>query len=219
MHDFGSVVAGDSVKHTFTLKNVGEGTLSITQVRPQCGCTAASNWAKEVKPGGTWELPLILRTTGYNGKVRKPITVTTNDPKMQSFQFALVGEIQARFKIEPRQNVYLVMTDPDAVESQTLTITNQIEKPTVFTSAQSSSASFATELREVEKGKVYELVVKTVPPLKGAVTRATIQLKTENKDDTPLTIQAHAAVQPRITAGPNQLHIHTPAPRDTKRLI
>lgn len=33
VHDYGTVVAGDPVKHTFTLKNTGDGVLNILSAR------------------------------------------------------------------------------------------------------------------------------------------------------------------------------------------
>ena len=39
VYDFGDVVQGDKVEHTFKFKNTGNESLIITNVQVTCGCT------------------------------------------------------------------------------------------------------------------------------------------------------------------------------------
>ena len=48
--DAGTVAKGEKIKTTFEIKNEGDQTLEITDVRPSCGCTIAT-YDKTVAPG------------------------------------------------------------------------------------------------------------------------------------------------------------------------
>src|SRR5271155_3449117 len=50
-YDFGSVMSGPAISHTFKVKNTGGGDLLIDRVQTSCGCTAAEPSRKHLKPG------------------------------------------------------------------------------------------------------------------------------------------------------------------------
>src|SRR5262245_29802489 len=79
-YDFGRVKAGDPVEHSYVFTNTGTALLRITEVDPQCGCTTAKPWSREVAPGQVGQIPVQFRTSGFNGSVRKTVTVTCSDP-------------------------------------------------------------------------------------------------------------------------------------------
>ena len=59
-HDFGQIIEGDVVSHTFFFTNNGEGPLSILKTESRCGCTVA-NYSKEpVMPGETGEMSVVF---------------------------------------------------------------------------------------------------------------------------------------------------------------
>src|SRR5690242_19740594 len=51
--DFGRIPADKIVSHDFVVTNVGNRVLTISDVRSSCGCTTATNWNHEIKPGQT----------------------------------------------------------------------------------------------------------------------------------------------------------------------
>ena len=54
--DFGDIVQGQKVEHTFVLTNTGKQPLIISNVAATCGCTVPS-WPKEpVAPGKSAEI-------------------------------------------------------------------------------------------------------------------------------------------------------------------
>ena len=65
----------------FTLKNEGDETLVIEEVRPHCGCTAAELSTDRLVPGESVPLQATLSTKGYEGLVNKSISIDTNDPE------------------------------------------------------------------------------------------------------------------------------------------
>jgi hypothetical protein len=77
--DFGVVKPNEKPTHLFTIKNEGDEDLLIEKVRASCGCVKTSISTKRIKSGKSAELTVIFDTTGYDGKVKKDIFITSND--------------------------------------------------------------------------------------------------------------------------------------------
>ncbi len=58
--------------------------------------------AKEIPPGGVGEIKATFRSKGTQGKVRKAITVQTNDPDNERVRLSLYGEVIADVMVTPR---------------------------------------------------------------------------------------------------------------------
>jgi len=81
-YDFGSILEGFAVEHTFVLTNTGDETLVIDQVRATCGCTTTALATDELRPGQSVELDAVIGTTGFGGQlISKSIYVYSNDPE------------------------------------------------------------------------------------------------------------------------------------------
>lgn len=76
--DFGRIIEGDVVSHTFNFKNTGTANLVITDVRASCGCTSPV-WPKEIiKVGESNSIVIKYDSEGREGKFSKGITVYCN---------------------------------------------------------------------------------------------------------------------------------------------
>jgi hypothetical protein len=88
-HNFGTLKPGTPLTFTFKVKNEGDATLEITNVKPACGCTSG-DFDKTVAPGKEGKIKLsVPETESYRGEVSKTATVTTNDPDRPSFTLTL----------------------------------------------------------------------------------------------------------------------------------
>jgi len=102
---------------------------------------------------------------------------------------------------------------------QTIKITNQRDKPVILESADVDSESFTVQLREIEKGKRYEVEVATVPPLRQGSTRAQVTIMTDAKDQPVLRLPIYAYVRPRVLLAPRTIWVPQSAPRDVHRVL
>ena len=76
--DFGEIIQGEKVAHTFSFTNTGNKPLVISDVSATCGCTVPT-WPKEpVLPGEKGEISVVFDSNGKNGSQIKQITVSTN---------------------------------------------------------------------------------------------------------------------------------------------
>jgi len=92
-YDFGSVVAGGTVDHTFKFKNTGTAPLIISNIGVSCGCTTPE-WTKApVLPGKTGTISAHFNSTGKMGMQNKVLTIESN-ATAGSTTVSLVGEVK-----------------------------------------------------------------------------------------------------------------------------
>lgn len=76
--DFGDIVQGAKVEHTFVLTNTGSTPLVISNVAATCGCTVPA-WPKEpVAPGKTAEIKVSFNSAGKMGKQNSVVRIYSN---------------------------------------------------------------------------------------------------------------------------------------------
>jgi uncharacterized cupredoxin-like copper-binding protein len=92
-HSFGKVSEGKVVDHIFTLKNSGNSTLTIKEVKTTCGCTAALLSKKELAPGEEGTLKVELNTANRSGKMRRNITIFSNDSEAPQKSLTIYAEV------------------------------------------------------------------------------------------------------------------------------
>lgn len=76
--DFGVVIQGEKVSHTYSFKNTGKSNLVLTSVHAGCGCTVPKYSKEPVAPGATGEIEVTFDSSGRNGLQSKTVTVTSN---------------------------------------------------------------------------------------------------------------------------------------------
>ncbi len=85
-YNFGDIIQGEEVSHTFVISNSGGDILRITDVRASCGCTAAQPDKKELKPGESTNIKVTFNSKGRVGPQLKSVYVTSNDPERKEVQ-------------------------------------------------------------------------------------------------------------------------------------
>ena len=93
VYDFGSVLEGIAVAHTFTIKNTGDEVLEISGVSASCGCTATELATTSIEPGESVDLDVLVNTTGFSGTQSKLITVYSNDPETPLLSLRVMGQV------------------------------------------------------------------------------------------------------------------------------
>jgi hypothetical protein len=77
-HNFGKILEGQKVRHTYKFKNTGDQPLVISNVETSCGCTAPDYSKTPVMPGGTGEITLEFDSKNNRGAVNKNAIVISN---------------------------------------------------------------------------------------------------------------------------------------------
>lgn len=99
--DFGVIYRGNSAEGYFIIRNQGNDTLRIKNVRSSCGCTAAILDKKNLGPNEQTKLKAKFSSGGYKGRVNKKIFVYTNDTQTPVTVLEVQGEIKVDLEITP----------------------------------------------------------------------------------------------------------------------
>ncbi len=76
--DTGEILDTSSAKLSFLFRNTGSGPLTITQVKPSCGCTVPELAKKTYMPGEQGTLDVVFDPKGRKGAVARSITIYTD---------------------------------------------------------------------------------------------------------------------------------------------
>jgi hypothetical protein len=76
--DFGKIIQGEKVSHSFFFRNTGTKNLIISSASGSCGCTVPE-WPKEpILPEQSNKIEVIFSSEGKSGYQEKTVTVVTN---------------------------------------------------------------------------------------------------------------------------------------------
>ena len=92
--DFGKIKEDERPVHIFTIKNTGREELIISRARASCGCTATLLSSDNIKPGQSAELQVTFNPTGFNGIVKKDVTIESNDPQLPQTKVTIIAEVE-----------------------------------------------------------------------------------------------------------------------------
>lgn len=76
--DYGKIIQGEKVSHTFTFKNEGKSNLIVASAKASCGCTVAEPPKEPIAPGAVGKIDVVFDSNGKSGRVSKSISVITN---------------------------------------------------------------------------------------------------------------------------------------------
>lgn len=103
LYDFGTVLEGQRVLHTFIIKNVGTKDLVLSGVKTSCGCTAAAPSKSRVSPGDESRIAVTFDTHFQKGHRERVITAYTNDPQTPAATMTLQGEVKVEVEATPSE--------------------------------------------------------------------------------------------------------------------
>lgn len=76
--DFGTVMQGERLSHTFTFTNTGKSDLLISSATASCGCTTSQPPRTPIRPGEKGELKVQFDSKSKKGHVENTIKVAAN---------------------------------------------------------------------------------------------------------------------------------------------
>jgi len=76
--DFGVIIQGEKVSHTFVFTNTGKSNLIVSSVHASCGCTVPKYSKEPISSGSTGEIEVTFDSSGRSGLQSKSVTVSSN---------------------------------------------------------------------------------------------------------------------------------------------
>lgn len=223
MHDWGSVLRGEVVLHSYTVRNTGGSILKITNVKPSCGCTEAG-YDKEIPAGGEGKITLKIDTKRFNGALKKTAAVYSNADR-EPYQLTLTGTVATPLKVDPEYPRIDAIrgSEPKPIEITLTKNTSEELRVTGVNIEETKRDIFTAELKEIEPGKEYKILVTGNPPAEtGASTRRahfhagelTVVAELGGKT-VEVPVRVTLSVKDRITAVPGSIYFTS---KDTVKL-
>ncbi len=147
--DFGDAYSGTKADRMVDVKNIGSDTLKISEVKAQCGCTAAMMSSTSLAPGQAGKLSISFNTQNYSGHVTKQVYITSNDsgsPKTTiSFNVNVVTILDLNPKFLSFDNSKL-----DTTYTKVITITNTSKEAVTILSVDNTDESLRISLMKMK---------------------------------------------------------------------
>ena len=205
-YNFGEMDSSRDVEHTFILKNEGDLSLEIRQVRPSCGCTVANISQNTIPPGGQAEVTTRLSLRGRQGAQHKTITVESNDPKQPTLILSLEGTAVEEIRVQPNQ-VFFGRITTDSAVTGTVEITIQSTNRVNVTRTSSNTSNLTAATESTPDGKVIRVLIGTQPPLPRGTLRGNVHIETDHPKYPSMDIAVSAFVVGDITFAPEELPV------------
>lgn len=134
-------------------------------------------------------------------------------------RLTIKGEVWQPIQVTPRSAAFGRITASSASEGmeRKLTIVNNIGGELKFTDVQSSNPGFRAEIKPLESGKKYELIVTLVPPLTSGNNTGKITMKTGLSEPSTFEVPVYAFVTSPVDVTPTQLTIMPNQTAELKR--
>ncbi len=196
IYRFNPVFEGTKIEHDFVVTNQGQEPLVISRVRPDCGCSVASN-PGQVAPGGKGVISVAVKTGNRGGgTLHKGFTVYTNDRDNAQVRLAVAGEVKSYFTVSPG---YVRMVGPvDRTLRAVVRITPSQDRPLVIREVEVQESRFLRcELKPLgghPETEGYELVVENILQKPGSY-RVLITVRTDIKEKPSFTIPVFGQIQ------------------------
>lgn len=183
-----------STTFDFTFTNTGDKPVKIDRYDAGCTCvTVALQGGKlSYKPGEKGVLRAVYDVTAFSGKNSREVKIWLDGaPEAKpSTVLSLQVDIPTPVLMEPKTLIWEAGSAPD---SKTTTITVSGDQPIRALRASSGEGKFSTELKTIEEGRKYELVV--TPRSTGELGAASIRVNTDSTNKKYEVLMAFAAVR------------------------
>jgi hypothetical protein len=193
--DMGDVYSGQKAERITFVKNVGNDTLLITEVKAQCGCTATFMTEKKLAPKDSGKLSISFNTNGVNGKASKEVYVSSNDPSNPKVTIRFSANVLNVLDVTPKMLAFdqakvdssytkvITVSNPSAKDAvKILSVTSKFEQLEVSLMKNQLMPGEQTQLQAVLK------------PLKSGTLNGTIEVMTDNPNQPKYEIRVVAFV-------------------------
>ena len=201
-YNFGKVLGGSEVKHTFTLKNIGRKPLKILSVKETCACTASVLSQDEIPPGKTGEISAVLTVPSGNQQVKESLLVLTDDPVQSTLILTLKGEAFTPLKTFPERLAFgnqKPLQEP-LTKRVSLHLQGGVELLSIRTNSEHLKATLET------KNEIPHIEVKFLPTLPvGQFSHSLMVDYTYKGEQTTHNVLAFGEVLGELQVVPNRL--------------
>lgn len=206
LFDFGTADSESTIEHTFIIRNIGDTTLEISNVRPACGCTLANISEKSVAPGAESQITARLSLKGRNGPQSKAITILSNDPQSPEYRVTLAGTVASAVNVSPDRLMF-GQIGPGQTAEQSIDISGLVPQPFTITGIEPSQPELTAVQETVEEGKHYRIKVTITGPAQPGPVNASLLVRTDHPSRPAINIPVIANVVGEMIYAPSVIEL------------
>lgn len=183
-----------SVTADFEFTNKGTKPVTIAKSDPGCSCLHVQITGGKLKyaPGESGVIRTTFDMGNFSGTVDKMVALWLDDdgPNSPSVRLTVKVHIPVLVELDPKTVTWNIGAKP---EPKTIHITMAEGKPIQVLNVTSTSESFVTEVKTVEKGRKYDLVI--TPKVMGNAGIGVLRIETDCEITKHKVQQAFAVVR------------------------
>lgn len=92
-YDFGIMARNDEKSHTFKIKNIGTGELTLKVINTTCKCTVGTLGQDAIPEGEEVDVTLTWQALSYDREFYQSATIETNDQTHREIIFTIEGQV------------------------------------------------------------------------------------------------------------------------------
>lgn len=92
-YDFGVMARNERQSHTFKVRNIGGGPLTLKVLDTTCKCTVGSLDNDTIQPGETGDVTLTWEAVSYDREFRQSATIETSDQSQREIILSVSGQV------------------------------------------------------------------------------------------------------------------------------
>ncbi len=169
IYDFGSMQVDQTLTHTFTIRNDGEGVLKLKYDRSTCKCTMAELKKKELAPGESTKVGLEWTPKALDPNFSQAAYLKTNDPNNEEIALTVSGRVDSLFDITPTGVWYLGEMNRDKPTEFSGKITSRVQEEVEFKEASCKNPLVSVQLTPMDRKELEEDHLKKGYLIKGEV--------------------------------------------------
>jgi hypothetical protein len=101
--EFGAMGVNEERKHSFKIRNKGEGPLELEVGPCTCKCTLSGLSKKKVPPGESVDVELTWKPIEVASNFAQQCTIWTSDPDSPDVMFKVYGEVAQKYHVVPEK--------------------------------------------------------------------------------------------------------------------
>jgi hypothetical protein len=189
--EFHPSAADAEVKGEFRCENIGKKPITISAVKPECGCTTALLENTTLQPGEKGVVKTTFTIGQRKGRQEKHIRLEVAG-REEPVVLTMVTFIPEQVRFTPNF-VYWMAGEPPTPKTMSMTILPDAGAVTV-TEASSSNSHLRVKVEPLTEGKEYRLIVEPADTATDATAVLNV-ITTPAGGGTPKTFQAYAQVK------------------------
>ncbi len=203
----GDLEPGKVLEYDFTLRNDGDATLVIADLKPTCYCTSAKTDLWDVPAGGGATIHVRIDPSDFVGKVNKGVEVETNDPSHPTLLFDVDINVLPGIAIVPPEVDFGNVGAEGTKKAQKVDVkvprTRQLEILEVTSAA--PFLAVTQEALELEERHGVSVFVKVLPGAPPGPFATKIVVRTSDASSPSIEIPVHGRGPGGLRAQPEKV--------------